>query len=172
MGGVTVAREEREGDAESIRCVNELAFEQPLEADLVDRLRERGKLLVSLVAERRGEIAGHIAFSPVRVEPGTRGLRGAGLGPMAVVPDLLNQGIGSLLVREGLARCRELGVDYVVVLGHPHYYPRFGFAPASGFGLSCEWTVPDEAFMAMELRPGALADVRGTARYEPEFNDV
>jgi putative acetyltransferase len=172
MDTPAVVRKERYDDAEEIRHVNELAFETPAEATLVDLLRGRGKLLVSLVAERDGRLVGHIAFSSVRIEPEAPGLSGAGLGPMAVVPDLQKSGIGSLLVREGLDRCRRLGIDGVVVLGHPRYYPRFGFAPASRFGLRCEWTVPDEVFMAMELRPGALAGISGLARYEPEFEDV
>jgi putative acetyltransferase len=172
MDTLTVVRQEREGDAEGIRRVNELAFETPADADLVDRLRLRGKLLVSLVAEPDGAIVGHIAFSPVRLELRAAALAGAGLGPMVVDPELQNRGIDSLLVREGLDRCRVNGTDFLVVLGHAHHYPRFRFAPASRFGLRCTWTVPDEAFMAIELRTGALAGVHGTVRYEPEFDDV
>jgi putative acetyltransferase len=165
-------REEQDGDAAGIRRVNELAFETPAEADLVDLLRERDKLLVSLVAVEDERVVGHIAFSNAIIEPEAPGLSGAGLGPMAVLPEVQRTGIGSQLVREGLDRCRRIGLSFVVVLGHPHYYPRFGFAPASRFEIRCTWTVPDEVFMAMELRPGALAGIRGLARYEPEFEDV
>lgn len=168
---VTV-REEQDGDAAGIRRVNELAFETPAEADLVDLLRERDKLLVSLVAVEDERVVGHIAFSSASIEPKAPGLSGAGLGPMAVLPEVQRTGIGSQLVREGLDRCKQIGLSFVVVLGHPQYYPRFGFAPASRFGIRCTWTVPDEVFMAMELRPGALAGIRGLARYEPEFEDV
>lgn len=132
----------------------------------------RGQLVVSLVAEEGERIVGHIAFSPVRIEPEAAAFRGVGLGPMAVIPELQRRGIGSLLVWEGLARCRARHLDYVVVLGHPHYYPRFGFAPASRFGIRCEWEVPDDVFMAIELHAGALRGITGTAQYEPEFNDV
>jgi putative acetyltransferase len=91
---------------------------------------------------------------------------------MAVLPELQNQGIGSRLVREGLDECRRIGCDVVVVVGHPEYYPRFGFVPASQKGLCCEYPVPDEVFMALELKPGALANQEGLLRYRPEFKDA
>ena len=92
-----------------------------------------------------------------------------GLAPMAVLPEYQNQGVGSLLVRNGLSECQRAGFDIVVVLGHPRYYPRFGFIPASQKGLSCEYQVPDEAFMVIELRPGALNGMSGLVKYQPEF---
>jgi predicted N-acetyltransferase YhbS len=161
---------ERAGDVDAVRRVNESAFDTRLEAQLVDRLRARGAMLVSLVAESGGEIVGHIAFSPVQIAS-TPTLRGAGLGPMAVVPRLQGLGIGSALARAGLDRCRELDLDFVVVLGHLRYYPRFGFSPASRFGLTCVWPVPEGVFMALELRPHSLAGVSGLATYEPEFDE-
>ena len=88
---------------------------------------------------------------------------------MAVVPALQNRGIGSLLARAGLDQCRALACDYAVVLGHPRYYPRFGFVPASRFGLRCLWDVPDDVFMALEFRPGVLAGAGGLMSYQPEF---
>jgi len=165
-------REERPGDEPAIRRVNLAAFGTDAEADLVDRLRAGGRLGLSLVAELDGSIVGHIAFSAVTLEPERPGLRGTGLGPMAVIPDRQGRGIGSLLVREGIARCRLDGLDFAVVLGHAHYYPRFGFVPASRFGLRCEWDVPDDVSMVMDLRPGALTRTDGTVRYQPEFGDV
>ncbi|MGE5358580.1 MAG: GNAT family N-acetyltransferase [Bacteroidales bacterium] len=165
-------RAERDADREPIRRLNVAAFPTPAESLLVDRLREGGKLALSLVAEQDGEILGHIAFSAVALSSGGAPLRGFGIGPMAVRPARQKHGIGTLLVHEGLARCRAAGLDYVVVLGHPRYYPRFGFEPASRFALRCAWPVPDGVFMAMELRHGALDGRSGLVEYEAEFNQV
>jgi putative acetyltransferase len=95
-----------------------------------------------------------------------------GLAPMAVLPAEQRRGVGSALVQAGLDRCRQLPCGAVVVLGHPAYYPRFGFSPASRFGVTCEYDVPDEVFMAMELEPGFLRDKPGTIRYHPAFATV
>jgi putative acetyltransferase len=168
---MTTIRAERPGDVDAIRRINERAFETPAEARLVDLLRQRGKLLVSLVAENEGQIVGHIAFSRACIASRPE-LPGLGLGPMAVIPGLQNQGIGSRLVREGLSQCGAHGAQFVAVLGHPRYYPRFGFLSASRFRLSCAWPVPEGVFMAMELRAGALATAAGLVSYEPEFDDV
>jgi len=168
-----VVRAERAGDAEAVRRVNELAFGAAAEADLVDALRANAQPQVSLVAvDDAGEVAGHIFFSPVTVEPEAVGLLLMGLGPMAVLPRLQKSGVGSRLVKEGLKECRRLGCAAVVVLGHPTYYPRFGFARASRLGLRCSYEVPDEVFMAMELEPGALGGRRGLVRYHPAFDGV
>ena len=165
-------RPEQFEDIAAIRRVNERAFNSPLEADLVDRLRERGKVTLSLVAVHEAQIVGHILFSPVVVESTQQSVQAIGLAPMAVLPELQNQGIGSLLVKAGLDECRRNGHQVVVVLGHPEYYPRFGFAPASRYGIRSEYDVPDEVFMAMELQDGALNACAGTVKYQPEFNDV
>ncbi|HEX7177399.1 MAG TPA: N-acetyltransferase [Pyrinomonadaceae bacterium] len=168
-----VVRAERAEDAEGVRRVNELAFEGAAEADLVDALRVNAHPYVSLVAvEEGGEVAGHIFYSPVTVEPEAGELLLMGLGPMAVLPRVQKSGVGSRLVKEGLDECRRLGCAAVVVLGHPTYYPRFGFAPASRLGLRCSYEVPDEVFMAMELEPGALDGRRGLVKYHPAFDAV
>jgi len=164
-------REEREGDRASVRAVNTAAFETDAEARLVDALRERADPYVSLVAEEDGAVVGHIMFSPVVIE-GSTDLRVMGLAPMAVGPGHQRRGIGSALVREGLDRCRVLGVEAVVVLGHPDYYPRFGFLTASRFGIRSEYDAPDEAFMLLELARGALDGVSGVARYHDAFSDL
>jgi len=163
-------REERQEDIAAIRRINELAFGGTEEADLVHRLRSAHKLLVSLVAEQGSELVGHIAFSPVTLGPQRLPCAGAGLGPMGVVPERQRRGVGSLLVRSGLAQCRLVGIRWVVLVGHPSYYPRFGFVPASRFGIRCAYEVPDEAFMAMELGGGTLRGVTGTVHYQPEFD--
>lgn len=165
-------RPERPGDEAVVREVLLRAFEGPAEAGLVDRLRAAGATTVSLVAELDGMIVGHILFSPVEIQGEQSNVGGVGLAPMAVLPDHHRSGIGSELVRAGLARCRELGEVRVVVLGHADYYPRFGFVPASTFGIGSDYDVPDEVFMAQELEPGALDGVQGTAHYRPEFGEL
>jgi putative acetyltransferase len=171
MMGRTQVRPEGPEDLEAVRRVNTEAFGRTGEADLVDALRAHGKAVVSLVALEEGGVAGHILFSPVEVD-GSEGLRMLGLAPMAVLPSLQRRGLGTMLVREGLRLCSDAGYDAVVVLGHPEYYPRFGFVPASTFGLSSEYEVPDEAFMTLELREGALEGVSGKARFAVEFSEL
>jgi putative acetyltransferase len=173
-------RPERAADASAVRAVNESAFETDVEARLVDVLRVEASPLVSLVAEIDGSICGHILFSPITLQQEVAGSQGAshsrsqplGLAPMAVSPSHQRKGIGSALVRAGLAACRQLECEAVVVLGHPQFYPRFGFRPASHFGLRSEYDVPDEVFMAMELTPGSLAGKHGIVRYHPAFARV
>jgi len=163
----SVIRPERPSDEAAIREIHEAAFEQTLEADLVDGLREVVEPFLSLVAEIDGHIVGHILFTPVTIGGGAEPAEVLGLAPMAVAPDWQRRGIGSLLVRQGLGVCQAMGYEAVVVLGHPSYYPRFGFRRASQFRIRFAEPVPDEAFMALELVPGALEGVRGTARYHP-----
>ena len=167
-----IVRSEKPEDVPAIRIVNERAFGSLAEANLVDALQRNGKASISIVAEDEGLVVGHILFSPVTIETGERELVGVGLAPMSVIPERQNQRIGSLLVEEGLRRCREAGHPFVVVLGHPDYYPRFGFVPASRFGIKSEYDVADEVFMVMELQEGALSGRAGVVKYQPEFNEV
>jgi len=163
-------RIERSGDEPGIHETNELAFGEPLEARLVDALRETPDYL-SLVATIDERAVGHILFTPVTIEPATD-RRIAGLAPMAVRPEHQRSGIGGQLIRAGLEECRRIGYSAVVVLGHPEYYPRFGFVPAHTFGLTCEFPSPPEAFMAIELERGALKGTAGVVHYLPQFADV
>ena len=170
---MTTVRHERPDDADAVRRVNELAFGQPAEADLVERLRRTCREGLSLVAEEDGAVVGHILFTPVAVESGTRCVLGMGLAPMAVLPDHQRRGIGSRLVTRGLETLRERGCPFVVVVGHPEYYPRFGFEPASRHGLASQWDgIPDAAYMVLILDAQAMAGVSGVARYRVEFDEV
>jgi putative acetyltransferase len=161
-------RAELPADVTAVRELNRAAFEGPDEARIVDALRGAVTSLVSLVAEEDGAVVGHILFSPVTLAAASD-LPVMGLAPMAVRPAYQRQGIGSALVRAGLQACREAGAVGVVVLGHAAYYPRFGFVPASRFGLGCEYDVPDDVFMALELAAGGLAGRSGTVRYHEAF---
>lgn len=164
-----IIREELAEDVAEIREVNDKAFGQPLEGRLVDLLRANGGILLSLVAVSEARIVGHILFSPVSVNTDGDELQGAGLGPMAVLPEFQRKDIGTQLISEGLGRLRLQGYPFVVVLGHPEYYPRFGFVPASRYNVRCEWNVPDEAFMLMKLKECAVS---GLAKYRQEFSVV
>jgi putative acetyltransferase len=167
---VISVRIERAGDDVGVRDTNEHAFGTPLEASLVDALRGSDDYL-SLVATVDARIVGHILFTAVTLAPPVD-IRIAGLAPMAVRPEHQRTGVGGQLMRAGLDECRRRGYSAVVVLGHPEYYPRFGFVPAHTFGLSCEFPSPPEAFMALELDAGALAGITGMVRYRSEFSAV
>ncbi len=164
-------RSEVESDRQAVYSVNAAAFETTAEAELVDTLREQAHPIVSLVAEDEGTVVGHILFTPVSL-PGHPQLKIMGLAPMAVAPDQQRRGVGSALVPAGLERCRQLGYGAVVVVGHPEYYPRFGFTSALRFGLGCEYEAPEEAFMAIELQPDYLQGAAGTIRFHAAFEGV
>jgi putative acetyltransferase len=161
-------RRERPEDVPGIRHVNVAAFDTATERDLVDALRQQAPTAISMVAIEDDAVVGHILFSPVTLSSHPD-LPMMGLAPMAVVPERQRQGIGSALVRAGLDECRRSGIAAVIVLGHPEFYPKFGFVPASVFGLISGYDVPDEVFMALELDTGALEGKRGTVKYHPAF---
>ncbi len=162
-------RPETPEDIDPIHYVNEQAFGQEEEAEIVAKLRDRAALTVSLVASQENEVVGHIAFSPAAIELESLSFEAVTLAPMAVLPAYQKQGIGGQLIRAGLEECRSLGYEVVVVLGHPTYYPRFGFVPAKPKGITCEFEVPEEAFMVLELREGALTGRSGMVKFQPEF---
>lgn len=165
-------RAEKSEDIEAIRRVNVAAFGRESEADLVDQLRVLASTF-SFVAVEFEQIIGHIFFSSVAIEGASvDNLLVLGLAPVAVLPDYQRQGIGSLLIQHGLEKCAQFGFKAVVVLGSPAYYPKFGFISAKEKGLSCEYAVPDEAFMVLELVRGALKGCVGIVKYRSEFNEL
>lgn len=160
-------RLEEPRDVVEIRETNEQAFGTPFEAQLVDALRGSPDS-ISLVATMGDRVIGHILFTPITIHP-PAAVRVAGLAPMAVRPTYQREGVGGQLVRAGLEECRQRGYAAVVLVGHPEYYPRFGFVPAHTKGLECQFPVPQETFMVLELDAGALAGLGGVVRYRPEF---
>jgi putative acetyltransferase len=164
-----LVREELAGDAEQVQCVQKAAFPTDAEGQLVEALRKGGNLTVSFVAVDAGTVLGHVAFSPVTI--GTHSEPGLGLGPVAVRPGAQRRGVGSALIRAALARCKQMNVPFVVVLGDPAYYLRFGFRRAHAFGIGNEYQA-DAEFMALELVPGGLPRHGGVARYCKEFEIV
>lgn len=162
-----LVRDEQALDRAQVRKVNESAFGRSDEADLIDRLRVERAVLLSLVAELDGQIIGHILFSRMTVETAQGAVAAVSLAPMAVLPGHQGRQVGSQLVRRGLARLRDRGERIVIVLGHKHYYPRFGFSSEKARYLASPF--PPEAFMALELSDGALSGVNGAVRYPAAF---
>lgn len=159
-------RAEQPGDLEAVREVNRRAFGREDEGRIIDALRANGAVLLSLIASVQGRVVGHIMYSPLFVGE----VEGAALGPMAVVPEHQRQGVGSVLVRTGNEQLTRAGCPFIAVVGHPGFYPRFGFRPASSYRITCEWNVPDEAFMALVLDEAKMRAVAGVATYRPEFS--
>jgi putative acetyltransferase len=157
-------RAERDADHDAVRQIVAAEFDTGTEADFVDTVRKERSPVVSLVAEDSGHVVGHILLSPVLLD-GDSSIKLTGLVSLAVVPDRQGEGIGAALVHAGLDRCRELGFDGVVALGHAGYYKRFGFSPAASFGLRFSYRVPDDAFLALELEPHSLEGKGGTVNH-------
>jgi putative acetyltransferase len=162
-----VIRPETPEDRFAIRRVNRLAFGRDDEARLVDELRDAGYARASLVAQKARHIVGHILFSQLPIMTSGGIVEALSLAPLAVVPFHQRMGIGSLLVTEGLRACSEAGHRIVIVLGHPQYYPRFGFSPKLAERLKAPYS--GESFMALELVPCALDGVEGEVKYPPPF---
>jgi putative acetyltransferase len=160
-------RAETDSDHEAVRHVNVLAFGRPDEADLVDRLRIDGAVVASLVAVIHERIVGHILFSRLIIQSPQVAVDAVALAPMAVLPDYQRRQVGSTLVREGIRVLRDAGEQIVIVVGHPAFYPRFGFSADRARDLQSPFSGP--AFMALELRPGALEGVDGEVRYPAAF---
>ena len=163
---------ERPEDADEVCRVNEQAFGGKMEPELVNSLRNHNAVVLSLVAEQDDRIVGHILFSPMTVESENSSFEILTLSPLAVLPEYQRKEIGSRLVKTGLEECRKLGHEIVTVLGYAEYYPRFGFVPAGKKGIGCEFEAPEEAWMILELKQGALAGRTGTAKFHSVFRDA
>jgi putative acetyltransferase len=164
-------RAERPGEADAVRAIHLAASPTWMAAALVDRLRDDGDALISLIAEADGEFFGHVLFSPVTLDPPAKPIAGAALAPVAVLPAHRGRHLGSRLVLAGLESCREADVDFVVVLGDPVFYSRFGFRSAQRVGLDDPWN-GGVAFQAVELKSGCLSGYRGLVRYPPAFENL
>lgn len=164
-------RRETEVDLPAVYALNVSAFDTNAEAELVEALRGKVSNHISLVAETAGRIVGHIMFTPVDLLGCSSALI-MGLAPMAVKKEFRNQGVGSALIKLGIEACAESKAGALVVLGHPNYYPKFGFETASKFDLSCEYDVPEDVFMALEIIPGYLAKKSGVIKYHEIFAGV
>ena len=165
-------RFEKSRDYKDITRINDLAFGQKNEGILIEHLRKNRDFLpeLSIVAEKDGLIVGHVLFFPVQIKSGDKSYQSISLAPMAVHPEYQRQGIGGRLIRYGLEKCREKGYQSVIVLGHPEYYPRFGFEKASIWGIRPPFEASDEVFMAMELVEGGLKGVAGVVEYPEEYS--
>jgi putative acetyltransferase len=160
-------RKERPDDVEAVRDLNRRAFGRDQEANIIDSLRANGAALLSLVAMLNDRVVGHIMDSPASI--GDR-LEGAALGPMAVLPEYQRRGIGSKLIEAGNQKGKEAGWPFIVVVGHPDYYPRFGFRPACDYTIKCEWDVPNDVFMLLVLDQKKMEGVSGLTKYRSEFS--
>jgi putative acetyltransferase len=165
--GSVVIRCENAEDRTAVRSVNLAAFGRIDEADLVDRLRHEGVVLLSLVAVVQREIVGHILFSRMWIDTGNATIPAVALAPLAVLPGFQRQGIGGRLISNGLDCLRDRREQIVIVLGHPDYYPRFGFSVDKAHAL--ESPFPPYAYMAMELGVNSLAGICGKVRYPLAF---
>lgn len=159
---VSICRE-TVADIPAIREIHLAAFGNNAEANLVDQLRAEGHAHLSLVATGEDCLVGHIFFSQLHIDV----IPALALAPMAVKPGCQRRGIGSRLVEEGLQQAREAGHRIVLVLGHPEFYPRFGFSAELAEPLQSPYA--GEAFMALELETGALNGIDGQVRYPPPF---
>jgi len=166
-------RSEIPSDIPAIDTVNREAFGQDGEARLVRALRKGGDYIPgsSLVAVHEGKIIGHILFAPISIESEDASVPAVALAPLSVLFEYQCRGVGSGLVEEGLRICREQGHRIVIVVGHPTYYPRFGFTPAPVRGIKAPFPCRNEVFMAYPLVDGALDGIHGTVRYPPEFEE-
>jgi putative acetyltransferase len=165
-----IIRTEGEKDYERVYEINKLAFQQEDESKLIENIRKGENFIpeLSLVAEIDNKIVGHILFSKIQII-GSSVFESLALAPMAVIPDLQKQGIGTALINKGMKKAKEMGFDSIIVLGHSEYYPKFGFLKASKWNITCPFEVPDEAFMAIELTEKGFDGKSGTVKYPDEF---
>jgi len=170
---ITVRQELKE-DYSRIKAINNQAFGQEDESRLVEKLRKRDQFIpeLSLVAETNETVIGHILFYPVKINSSNQKHTTLSLGPMSVPPEYQKKGIGGMLINEGLKRAKDFRFRSVIVVGHPEYYPKFGFTKASKWSIKVPFEVPDEVFMALEIVEGELQDKSGIIEYPAEFMEM
>lgn len=154
------------------RAFKNMPYADGDEDKLVERLRKAPNFIneLSLVAESDGKILGHILFTPATIENEQKQFQTLVLGPVSVLPEFQKQGIGGELIKAGHKKAIDCGFDSVILIGHPEYYPRFGYKPASGWGIKTHYQLPsDDVFMAVELKENALKNVSGMVIFPPEF---
>ncbi|OFX54855.1 MAG: GNAT family N-acetyltransferase [Bacteroidetes bacterium GWB2_41_8] len=170
-------RQETTEDYDRVIELTQEAFEtldisDHTEGQLVERLRKAPTFIpeLSLVAELDGQLVGHILFTRMQIKNKRETFDSLVLGPVSVLPEFQKQGIGRQLIVAGHQKARELGFQSVILIGHPEYYPRFGYKTASSFGLKVSMELPsDDVFMAAELTENALSGVSGIVVFPPEF---
>lgn len=169
-------REELEKDYEVVERLTEEAFKSAEHSDgtehlLVNRLRKSDGFIkeLSLVAEDNRKVIAHLMLTKAKINNGDMSVETLALAPVSVIPEYQGKGIGSKLINVALESARRLGYKSVIVLGHDKYYPKFGFVPASKYGIKAPFDVPDEAFMVKELNDGSLIGVSGIVEYAKEF---
>lgn len=167
-------RPENKQDYKTITMVNDMAFGQENEGQLIEKLRKNKKFVknLSLVACMGNEIVGHILFFPIQIQTDETSIETLALAPVSVIPELQGLEIGSELIKKGLAKARKLKYQSVVVLGHENYYPKFGFRKANTFNIECSFDVPEENFMLLELEKESLKNICGKVIYPAEYMDV
>ncbi|MBB6218002.1 putative N-acetyltransferase YhbS [Anaerosolibacter carboniphilus] len=169
-------RQETAQDYKVTEFIVEKAFENAEYSDhkeqfLVARLRKSASFIpeLSLVAELDGKTVGHIMLTKIFIQNEVKEYESLALAPVSVLPQYQNKSIGNALIIESLKIAKQLGFKSIVLLGHSKYYPRFGFRPASIWGIKAPFDVPDEAFMALELEERSLEGIAGTVVYPKEF---
>jgi len=167
-----IIRPENSTDINTIFLVNSLAFETETEAVLVNRLREKNILFLSLISEYRQEIIGHILFTRVHVNHNPRHIKTIGLAPMALIPEYQRQNVGTRLIQHGLEFCIQKKQEVIFVLGHADYYPRIGFQPVRPYGLFYQNGSYDPYFFVHELKKNTLRKLKGNVFFDPEFDQI
>lgn len=166
-------RKENKNDHATIKQINDAAFGQHQEGNVVGKLRKLDPNALSLVADVDGKLVGHIFYSTAEIDYNNKKIVGMGLAPVAVLPEYQRQGIGKKLITESINMLLNQNIPFIIVLGHEEYYPKFGFEIASKYGIKCQWEdVPDEAFMIMIIDSDIMKNINGVAKYRDEWNEA
>jgi len=171
-------RRSTESDRTAIGDIHTSAFGQEQGKEIVELVNslledETARPLLSLVADTGGRLVGHVLFTKARLQPEDRVIPVRILAPLAVSRDCQGEGVGGVLIREGLKQLAESGVELVFVLGHPGYYPKFGFQPAGVLGFEATYPIPSEhagAWMVQELKAGVIGSVEGRVQCSEVLN--